>query len=284
MVAALWMMCSCSSENLENGEVEKVIPVTVCVEGFVVSQEEIPSNRATAVASYNDVKALTLVFYKTDGSQQYSNTQLRDDQMTYTTFGEFSTSLPVGTYTMVVMGYHDTSAISLTGSTSASFSNGFAHDTFWAKQTVTVTDHASLHLSATLNRIVSMLGVVSTDQRPANVTAVRMTLTKGDNSFSPLTGLAVNEAGVVNTASVSAQNSTTQVGTYLFLNTDEQSMNVTIETLDANNQVLYSKTVADVPFKRNRRTLLTGALYSASASVSGMQVATEWIDNYNVNF
>ena len=81
-----------------------------------------------------------------------------------------------------------------------------------------------------------------------------------------------------------AVGSTTDIGTALFLATDDQTMNITIETLDASNNVLFSKTVSNVPLKRNRVTTLTGAMYSASASATSFQVNTDWLTANNVNF
>ena len=54
-------------------------------------------------------------------------------------------------------------------------------------------------------------------------------------------------------------------------------MNVTIETLDADENVLFTKTIENVPFKRNRITTLTGAMYSAASSAGSFQLNTEWI-------
>ena len=61
-------------------------------------------------------------------------------------------------------------------------------------------------------------------------------------------------------------------------NAGEQTMNVTIETLDSDGNTIYSKTVENVPFKRNRRTKLTGAKYGASVEAGSFQVNTTWLD------
>ena len=62
----------------------------------------------------------------------------------------------------------------------------------------------------------------------------------------------------------------------LFLASDEEKMDVTIEVLDANDEVLYTKVVEDVPLKRNRMTKLTGALFNATAT-SAFQLETTWL-------
>jgi hypothetical protein len=71
---------------------------------------------------------------------------------------------------------------------------------------------------------------------------------------------------------------------YLFLTADEQNINVTIETLDADGNTLFSKTVENVPFKRNRVTKLTGAMYTNDALSGTFQLETAWLSDYNADF
>ena len=85
---------------------------------------------AQDVADYNDVNAVTLAFY--NGSTEVEKvTQLKSDGSTYTTFGEFSLSLPMGTYTMVALAYYtnEKSVLTLTSPTEASY-NTRARETF----------------------------------------------------------------------------------------------------------------------------------------------------------
>lgn len=265
-------------------------PVTVSVNDFSISQEEMPAaTRATAVGEYAGVKFLTLAFYASNGTEVYKVTQNRDDNTTFTTFGEFSTSLPLGSYTMVVLGYvlYDDDALTLTSPTQAEWTVGAPRETFAATQVVNVTSLTALNLTATLSRIVSQLKVISTDNRTANVEKIRMTFAAGGKRFSPETGLAT-----VNTGSVSTVSTRVEVGErsgavgYIFLATDEQTMDVTIETLDADGNTIYSTVVENVPFKRNRKTKLTGSVYptEASARAGSFQVDTEWLTDYNGTF
>ncbi len=46
----------------------------------------------------------------------------------------------------------------------------------------------------------------------------------------------------------------------------------------------FQKTVPNVPFKRNRRTILTGAMYTNDAVKGSFQVENAWLGNENVNF
>jgi hypothetical protein len=64
-------------------------------------------------------------------------------------------------------------------------------------------------------------------------------------------------------------------------------MDGTIETLDAEEHVVLSKTIEGVPLKRNRQTTLTGSLYgnsNASVSANSFMVNTSWLDAQNISF
>lgn len=282
---------SCSKERVDNMvsivlSEEVVAPVMVHVDGFSVEQGEFSGTR-TSVDSYTRVKALTLAFYKGDGTEVYKHTQFRSVASTYTTFGEFACSLGLGSYTMVVLGYGSESEISLTSPTMAAYTEDIVRETFAATQEVNITNYDTKNLSATLDRIISLVLVNSTDGRTADVNSIRVTFSGGSKSFNPTTGLATSNTGFSNTVTTStAVGSSTSTGCYLFLNTDEQTMNVTIETLDADNHVLFSKTVNNVPLRRNRYTTMSGAMYSGSSSTSAgsFELNDGWLTGNSVGF
>ena len=293
MAAFMLLAASCSNDESLDSSVnlsseQALAPVTVSVSGFAVEQGDFSgTTRATAVGDYEGVKFLTLAFYASNGTEVYKHTQNREALEQGDTFGEFSTTLPLGSYTMVVLGYalYDDDALTLTSPTQAEWTVGAPRETFAVTQEVNVTNTTALNLSATLSRIVSQLKVVSTDNRTANVEKIRMTFAAGGKAFDPTSGLAT-----VNTGSVSTVSTGVAVGErsgstgYVFLATDQQEMSVTIETLDSEGNTIFSKTVNDVPFKRNRITKLTGAMYGASAEAGSFQVNTEWIGTVNMNF
>ena len=291
-IASLICMMACERETGMTGSVMNEgigrATVSVHVNEFAVSQEGFAVTRTdpTDVASYADVNAVTLAFYS--GSTEVEKiTQLKSDASNYTTFGEFECSLPMGSYTMVVVAYKvsDTSPFTLTSPTVASYTGLHAFDTFSATQAVNITSTEAIDISATLDRVASMLKVISTDGKAAGVTNVRMTFSAGGRSFNPTTGLATDNTGFANTVgnSVAVGNVSTSL-TYFFLATDEQTMDVTIETLDADSNVLFSKTVTDVPFKRNRKTILSGPMYTNSGVAGSFSVSTDWLSDTNVNF
>lgn len=278
---ALLSACSVKEDRITNCKA----PVTICVNPFSITQE--PFTKATHVGEYSGVRQLTLAFYAPDGTEVYQHSQAKGNLPEGETFGTFSTTLPLGSYTMVVLGFalYGDDELTLTSPTEAEYTVNAPRETFAATQAVNVTGTAALNLSATLDRIVSKLQVVSTDGKTANVTNVRMTFSAGGRSFNPTTGLATSNTGFTSTVgnSAAAGATSSSIG-YLFLATDEQTMDVTIETLDSGGNTIFSKTVTGVPFKRNRATVLTGALYSASASGSSFELNTAWATDYTGTF
>lgn len=279
--------CSNESENTTNSD-ETLAPVCVHVNDFSISQGDLPLTRTnTAVAAYAGIKGMTLAFYKSDGTLQYSASQQKTTMPEGKTFGEFSLSLPMGSYTMVVLAYGSTYPMTLNSMTEAVFDTQEEHvrETFIAKQTVDITTTAAKDVTAPLSRIVSKLQVASTDGRLSEVRKIRMTFSAGGQGVNPLTGFALTDTGFSNTVNVSAEAGVTSSSvSYLFLTADDQTMDVTIEPLDADGNPFFSKTVSDVPFKRNRVTVLTGKIYTADATAGGFEVSEEWLDEISVNF
>ncbi len=129
------------------------------------------------------------------------------------------------------------------------------------------------------------LKLVSTDGRPAEATKIRTTYSGGSKGFNPTTGLATDDLGFSQTNNPAASvGATISVNIYPFLYTDEETMTVTIEALDASDNVLITKTVPNVPLKRNRQTTLTGAVYTPGSSTAGFQLETDWLPGTTVTF
>jgi len=287
MLAVSLLVVSCSKKDgLTTVQPGDLTPVRVSVNDFSISVDTIPS-KGDPINGYTGVKAITLAFYTSGGTEQYKVTQLRADASTYETFGEFSCSLPMGSYTMVVLGYglnEGEPAITLTSPTEATFGDYPARETFVATQAVSITSTTAVEISATLSRIVSKLKVHSTDGCTANAVNVRTTFSAGGKAFNPTTGLATTNTGFSNVLPIQSSlgNSTNSIS-YLFLDTDEQTMTVTIDVLDEDGESISHKVVNNVPLQRNRITTLTGSLYNASSS-SSFEVDTDWLEEYNVNF
>ena len=272
---------ACSNESEQNVvNPRNLVPVTVHVNDFSMSVEDFPgavTRAPQSVDSYEGVKAITLAFYKGD-TEVCSSTQLRADNTTYTTFGQFELSLLMGSYTMVVLGYGSADAMTLTNMSNATFHNDRVRETFVYTQAVNVTSTAALDLNATLSRVVAKLEVRSTDERTANATKLRTTFAAGGDGVNPMTGLSTTNTGFSNTVDLNGEvgNIAGSVN-YLFLNTDQQSMTVNIDVLDADDNSVSHKVVNNVPLQRNKVTRLKGHLFTADDVMAAFQIETAWL-------
>lgn len=296
--AMLFAATSCTNESIENvvenNAEQATAPVTVRVSDFTITTEEMPSGGGTtraAVApdSYDGVGAITLTFYDAAGTEVYKTTQIKGDG-SYTTFGEFTANLPVGHYTMVAVAraHYDGDAFTLTSPTEAAYTSERPRETFSKVQTVTVTSASPLDINVTLNRITAMLTIQSTDARPAGIAKIRTTYAKGGKAFNPTTGLATTDTGFSQTNTPStAIGSTIMVSSCPFLSSAddaEEEINITIEVLDPDDNVLFTKTVNNVPLRRNRQTTLTGKIFTAETSGAGFTLETSWLPGNTVEF
>ena len=284
---------SCSNEseltisNQNEDQQDSLTPVTVRVGDFSMSMEDFSDETTRAVESpeaYTNVKALTLAFYNSDGTQAYCSTQLKADNTTYTTFGSFSLTLPGGSYKMIVLGYNSEYPVAFNSMSDVSFGEDKSRELFCYTQDVVVSVKTPVDLTATLNRIVTKLNVSSSDNLTADVKKIRISLSKGGKSFNPFTGFATSDAGLVSDVTVTADvGKTTLCSVNFFIAGDEETMNVTIETLDANDNVIFSKVAENVPFKRNRVTILKGAMYDGRAT-GAFTLETNWSTSYEGTF
>lgn len=289
-VAAMLLLAatSCSSDS-ENSVVtpQTSVPVTVRVDGFTQSLEDFSgsSHRAAqSVESYSNVKAITLAFYDANGVEQCKMEQLRDDHTTYTSFGEFSCSLPIGSYTLVAIarGLLPNDVFTLNSAVEAVY-GGLTRETFAGTKAVVINSTSAQNQNISLNRVCAKLTIATNDVRPTSIAKIRTTYGQGSKTFSPTTGFATDNNGfvIINTPSIVGE--PIAISSYVFLTENTQTMDITIETLDANDQVVFSTVVHDVPFKRNRVTKLQGSLFSSSVA-SAIQVETAWENEEVVNF
>jgi hypothetical protein len=279
--------CSPASEEVLN-QSSPTAPVRIQITDFSISMDDINETPTRAAVSPDGVVgALTLAFYAYDGTKMYEATQLKSDASTFTNFGEFSLLLPVGNYTMVVIGrgVGTGDEFSVTSPTVAEYSSERARETFCKTQEVTVTSSTPLNLSVTLSRIIANLFVYSTDVRPAEASKIRTTYSAGSKRFNPTTGLATENTGfsLINNPST-AVGKTISVMSFVFLATDEQTMTITLDVLDDDDNVLITKEIPNVSLKRNRKTILRGPVFTPSASSASFLIETSWLDDHTITF
>ena len=291
MLAGLLLLAqSCGHHaEVENNPGEAKAPVRVHVSDFAFTSEPFPDAQTRADVdpnSYSAVKAIDIAIFAAD-KQVYAATQLKDDDATYTTFGEFECSLPMGTYTMVAVARNkgEGDVFTITSPTQAAYTSDRARETFCCTQNITVSSTEPVDISPVMSRVMARFQLVSTDQMPSNAATIRTTYGAGSKSFNPTTGLATDDDGftVTNTAHANTAG-VLDVFSIVFLATNEETMPVTVEALDANQKVLVSKTLPAVHFKRNQITKATGAMFTPGSSSFTFLLDTDWLPQENITF
>ena len=289
-IAALVLLAAACSSESEVINPDELVPVKVHVNEFSISMSGFndgpAKTRADDAASYDGVNAIQLAIYDATGIAVVHVKRIKDDG-SYTSFSDFTCQLPVGNYTMVTLGYahYDGDAFTLTSPTEAAYTSERPRETFTKVQSLRVTNTEAVDVDVTLDRISAKLEIISTDNRPAGIQKIRTTFGKGGKSFDPSTGLALTDGGFTQTNSPSAAVGTTiNVGSMPLLYADEESMDITIEVLDAGDNVLFTKVVPNVPFKRNNITTVSGPIFTTGPSAFGFKLNTTWGPGYNVSF
>lgn len=287
IMAAVMLLCLSCNKQVENPDSEPTATVSVHVSDFTVALSDLPGagTRATeAPADYDFVGELVLAFYDADGKEVYKTSQSKSSTATDASFGEFSFQLPVGNYKMVAIG-RDVStndAFSLTSPVQAAYTSERVRETFSAVQPLVIASTAAVSLNVTLNRVVTKLVVETTDNQPAGVAKIRTTYGAGSKGFNPTSGLALDNMGFTLTNSVNAKSGTTlAIKNYAFLAADEQEIDITLEVLDERGEVLSTRVIPKVPFRRNRQTTLRGQLFSSKGT---FHLETTWLPAIEIDF
>lgn len=262
LLALVLLFAGCKKDNIV-----QLTPVHVSLGDFDILTDGQSESKDEPLASYDGVKAVTLAFYNGNGTLQYCSTQLRADSTSYTSFGEFDLALVMDNYTMEVFAYGSEYPLTLNGMTEASYTVDKVRETFVATQAVNIASTSPVNINATLNRINSRLRVESTDLQPALIDSIRITFSAGGKSFNPLTGFATVNNGLVNSVkSAAGDNIHTIANSYIFVNSSEQLMDITIDVIDTSSTVVFHKVLINVPLRPNVTTTLRGSMYTASSS------------------
>ncbi len=287
LAGLLLLLVSCGKEV--DNQMERSIPVRVHVSDFSFSNEDFPAAATRAESSpvsYASIRAIDVAIFS-GNTRVYAATQLKGDASTYTTFGEFECRLPIGTYTMVAVARNrsDGDEFTITSPTQAAYTTERARETFCNTQTIQVDGTTPVDVSPVMNRVMAMFWLTSTDAVPADVSKIRTTYTAGSKSFNPTTGLATDDDGFVVTNSAKPdKNGVLDIFSIVFLAADQETMDLTIDVLDANNTVLLTKHLKDVHFRRNQITKATGAVFTPDPTTLTFTLNTTWLPDEHYNF
>lgn len=160
-------------------------------------------------------------------------------------------------------------------------------DTFWKDYEITVSPSTPASVSVACDRIVSKLKIVVTDAVPEGAATFNVTPHTWYYGFNYTTGAPVaTQTDAVSTISIPSSvigQTDTSISIFTFSATTAWNSNVDVNSKNGNGDVLGNASVANVPFERNRITVVSGVLY-ADVLVAGLTLNTDWEDDYEMTF
>ena len=223
--------------------------------------------------------------YGEDGIRvSYVNQKQEDDG-----FGTASFSLDAGRYYLVVVGHSGSSNPSFSANERVSISGKQMGDTFWCCEELVVGDE-ELEKSLVLNRIVSKLRFIPTDQKPENLNQLIFTYTGSRGTFDGLTGFGSTTTKQTVDLDVSADDSEYEF--YLIPRDLRDSIDITVASYykepEGRVHDLTKKTIERIPLRRNSVTICRGNLFDNKSSSHSVFITVsvngDWNDDINLNF
>lgn len=177
-------------------------------------------------------------------------------------YGRIEIGLTDGDHTLVFVGHNSEEANFLY----PNLSFDKIKDTFVYTSQLTVDSNTDSEQLITLSRAVGKILITATDAIPDDATALRISINSYYPTFDVSTLAASGDAKQeVRTFTYSSANKGVKNSTYsifCFANDKSYTTDMTIELLGANDNVLCSNSLHNVPIKKNSQTKITGALFS----------------------
>lgn len=198
-------------------------------------------------------------------------------------FAEPTLTLAYGEHTIYFIASRGVDPVLNTTAHSLTF--GKVRDTFWKAYNCTVTGSSGSNVSVTLDRVVTRMRVNITDVVDANAATLLLKPSQWYLGLDYLSGEPTSEStdfvsSVTIPDSYKGQTGL-QASIFGFSAATSWTTDVTIECRKADNSVIGSAAVDNVPFMRNRTSVLSGNMFSHGGNVS-VALQTDWLDTYDM--
>lgn len=228
---------------------------------------------------------INVQLFDTEGNKVF--TQVKSQAKGDDDFGTLSCALQEGTYTVVAVGHSSPVAASIKSTEMVQFTakDGVKNsDTFCYCGQITIDEDHNNH-ELRMNRMTAMLRFDFTDtQMPTAFAGIKCDYTGGSANFNPTTSQGCTK---------SSQSELRGKNNYYFFTfpymADECTLKVTLTALDANQNVLTTKVINDVPVTRNRISTYHGTLFTDEPgeiiqTAFGITVNTDWAGEDHYEF
>ena len=275
LMAAAAMMAACSSDNGEEPVNNETETVTISFPQFQTTIE--PMTRTNT-----DVSTLVthIDVWLTDGTTTTAVHQVSTD----TGFGTVSVELTRNkTYTMYAIAHKANGAATLTNNIIAFPEEKVTHSMFYTTQFNPSTIN---QMSCEMSRIVGMFRLETTDAIPDDVAKIQFIIPQTCTRWS-VSGVGANKIDRTSEITVSSKNQdgTASFNIYIIGSDTEETYDITVKALDANNNVVTNgeRTFSGVTIRNNYKTIYSGAFFSPSTLTSSF-VVSDWETFESINF
>lgn len=258
------MVVSCEKMVLTDGDTDNVTITFTAM------------NKTRGVAEY--FQKLNVQLFDEDGEKVFDKvkTQLSTDD----DFGQMSMSLSEGDYTIVAVGHSSIKSATIKSPVMVQFTASDGEkltDTFCYCGQISVGEEPSQY-HFTMRRVAAMFQMVITDEEvPESFARMKFDYTGGSANFNPSTFVGTTKS---TQSELRTRGNSYQVYTFPY-QAESGVLKIKVSALDANDQVIRSRTFSDIPVTRNRITTYTGHFFepgdgNITQTDFGFNVNGEW--------
>lgn len=218
---------------------------------------------------------ISFAVYDSDGNVVKTIEQNQGDSG----YGEVTLSLVPATYKLLVLAHSSYGGTpSVSSPNNIVFTNKIGYsDTFYYYDDLVVTGENQSQ-TIQLQRAVTMLRFTITDEFPTDLNQIRFYWSGESGIFNATTGLggaATNQMALYAVDGLSAPQS---FRLFTFMREETGTLSLTVTAYDGNDNVIKTRTFADVPLKNRMVTEYSGRFFSSGASDNAftLQAETEW--------
>ena len=269
MACAVAMLTACSSDNGEEQRV-KSEEFTEVVLTFSPYEQTAMTRSATSVATV--VTHLDVWLYESGSEVTAIHQSSSDDG-----FGTITATLDkTKTYTLYAVG-HKADGATLSDGVISFTDDKVTHSMFY---TTTFSPATTTNLSCLMNRIVADFRLDITDDFPAECKSLRFTIANVFDRWNVSTG-GTHSLDRVSTISYGGTSSIFNV--YAIVTDAQTTHDITVEALDANSDVLQTRTFMNVPLRNGYKTTYRGTFFIDTPESAGFTV-DDWNEYETVDF
>lgn len=258
------MLCACSNETSTIPEEEgNSKTFTFQVTNYMQYAMDEGTRAAIAPSESKRIQHLALGIFDATANTLVAPIQIQDKEDQG--YGSFTAKLNYGTYRLVFLGYGGSNSIlKMENPEEISFENNTLPQTFLSSSVFTVDANTAATTSVVLKRVVSGFELTMADAISSRTSGIKIVSTGGGMVLNAKTGFAKASTGRENTIDI-PESYHGQTGKsvifYLFLPTNEESMDITASAVDENGEAFIERTFANVPMKINTRTTYQGNFF-----------------------